>query len=163
MILDNVANDGEAQPGAAARSASSLVHPIEAFEDPGLVTCCNTDSVVLDLNHGRVILPESANRNGQDRFSSFCAGVRDGVLDQIGDRRHEPAVVRQDLHRFTLRLDGNAKRLGGQLGLADGIVDDLSNVDDAAHTLVLLDQREVQDVFYQPCHSAGFRLDTFAQ
>jgi hypothetical protein len=58
MGLGNVSHERQAQSSARYRAVFGHVRPIELFENARLLAGGNSDSVILDLNHGISILRE---------------------------------------------------------------------------------------------------------
>ena len=80
VVRDHVADDGEAEAGAAGLAAAGLVDPVEALEDPLEVAGRDADAVVGDGDLDLVALG-----GGLDLDRAAGVGVLHRVVEQVGD------------------------------------------------------------------------------
>ena len=81
MQLCNLADEGEAEPGARRFDVLYTRNPVELFEDAGQVAFRNAIALVSHLDHDGVFFGD-----GGDRHFGSAGAVLDGVRDQIFER-----------------------------------------------------------------------------
>src|SRR5947207_3406971 len=108
VVLSDVADDREAEAGAAGVSRTSAVDPVEALEDPREVAGGNADPGV------RYLHPRLAGGRA-DAHANGATGVRraDRVVDEVPDEQGE--IARGAAHALR-RPDVELEREAGLLG-----------------------------------------------
>src|SRR5690606_24917411 len=103
VVLDDVAHDGQPEPGAAGLAAAGPIHPVEPLEDPLEVPAGDADAVIPDrhLHHA----PVGA---GADLHGGLGIGVLHRVLEQVVEGGHELATVADHPEALGDRVDRDA-------------------------------------------------------
>ncbi len=91
MAADDVLDDGQAQPGAAALAAALHIHPIESLGQARQRLARDALAVILAPRprHGRFRGP------ARHRHLPALAAIFDGVVDQVLEQLHQLVMVAQ--------------------------------------------------------------------
>src|SRR5205814_7110760 len=84
---DDVLDDREAEPGAAARARARFVDAVEALEDPRPVGLGDPGPGVLDLAPHVPVLRAHSGAN------AALLGVLEGVVEQVREHLLEPRAI----------------------------------------------------------------------
>ena len=160
VIAHDVANDRQAETGAARVAASRRVDPIEAFEDSAQIGLGDADSPILDTDHDVDIVALGPDPDLRSRV-----GVLDCVVDQIAERRHQLSAVAMDDERLTLLSDPHVDlalhRPPGRT--SQGAADDLGNRDLAEGQPFRLDLGEGEQVVDRVPEPDRFDLESVGE
>src|SRR5262245_59912991 len=109
MIRGDMADDGQAGPGAAGVAAAGAVDPVEALEDPFEVAAGDADAVVA---HGDVDPGAVGASPDVDRVARLA--VLHGVVQEVRHGGHQLAAVPHhgEPGRRRLHFDLDAALLG---------------------------------------------------
>jgi hypothetical protein len=122
-----VADDGQAQPGAAGLPAARRIDAVEALEDPVVLVVGDADAVV-----GHHQLDPRALGPSPHLHAGPGLAVLDRVLDEVAERRDELAAITGHAHvgRDLQRSDLDRARLGERTGPVDRFSHDGADVDE---------------------------------
>ena len=144
VVGGNVADDGEAETGAAGLAAAGAVDPVEAFEDALEVALGDADALVGDGDVDRLAIGRSGHG---DR--GVLVGVLDRVVEQVADRGHElpPLADDREARARLDDLDLDAPQVRALAHPVDGLGDHQVHGDGLADRRALdLDATQLEEV-----------------
>ena len=158
MQLDEVADDGEAEAGAARLARARLVHAVEALEDPRQL---RLGDAVAGVGNGQA--HPRAFGPGAEQDMAVFRRVGRGVLDEIA--QHVVQLGRIAAHHAGVRRDGNRDVLTALLDARLQVGHDAAEqpldraLGEFEGFLAGIEAGEAQEILHEAFHARGMPRD----
>src|SRR5208282_843110 len=161
MTVENMLDEGKAEPGSTLDAALLYVHTIETLGQPRQMFWCNAWSVVADVDlRFRIALRRRAGRK-LDIDALAGGAIFERVLDQVLEHADHFIAVAEDRQRVRrLDVDADTAIARQRFEAIDDLADDRHQIDRriGAAVRVEFDARQREQIVDEPRHAARLLL-----